>query len=96
MRPFLPKLCGYLLIKGLFFLHLIESQSPDTINQYMASVYQLYSRNPAVFNTLNILYNSDENPNKLFKTWFVENVYQTGPNLGETDKLDQQISDRCF
>lgn len=62
----------------------------------MAHLHQLYSKNPSVFNTLNILYNSDENPNKLFKSWFVENVYQTGPNLGETDKLDQQISDRCF
>jgi hypothetical protein len=56
----------------------------------------MYTKNPSVYNDLNILYNSDENPDRFFKNWFCENIFQTGPNLGETDKLDQQISDRCF
>ena len=62
----------------------------------MKGLWQLYQRNPALHNELNVLYTSYENPDRFFKSWLCENIFQSGPNLGETDKLDQQISDRCF
>lgn len=87
---------GYLLVKGMFYLHILETEQPEQLNKYMDSLAKQYHRNPALYNELNVLYMSEENPDRFFKNWFCENIFQTGPNLGETDKLDQQISDRCF
>lgn len=69
---------------------------PELLNEYMRVLWQVHQRNTSLHNDLNVLYTSEENPDRFFKGWFCENIFQSGPNLGETDKLDQQISDRCF
>jgi hypothetical protein len=61
---------------------LIESEDPEKLNQYMKVIHHLNAKQPTLHNNLNILYNSDENPDKFFDSWFCENVFQTGPNLG--------------
>ena len=83
---YIPGLNGYLYLKGLFYLHMLESDDPSLINSFMKLVFEKHLKSPTLHHNLNILYQSFENPNRCFKTWICENIFQTGPMLSDSDK----------
>lgn len=83
-------------MKGLFYLHLIESKDMRYLNAYMAAFHSLSLDRPALHSEIRIVYQSFENPYEFFKGWECDNHPQSGPILVETDKTEEQISDRSF
>lgn len=44
VTPFSKTLTGYLYIKGVFYLHLIEAKNMKYINEYLSSFYSLWQK----------------------------------------------------
>ena len=83
-------------MKGLFYIHLIESTDMKYINAYMESLFKNLEKTPTLHNQIRIVYQSYENPSFFFKGWECDNIVQAGPNLVETEKTEEQIADRSF
>jgi hypothetical protein len=88
VSPHLKNISGYLYIKGLFYLHLIESKNMKYINNYLYEFYNLTVKEPNLHNQIRIVYQSYECPYEFFRGWECDYVPQAGPILSETDKSE--------
>lgn len=79
--PYSKVLTGYLYIKGLFYLHLIEAVDLKLINNYLQSFYDLTLKEPNVHSQIRIVYQSYESSDQFFRTWECDYLPQAGPNL---------------
>ena len=50
VNPFLKNITGYLFMKGLFYIHLIESKDIKHLNAYMTAFHALSQQHPALHN----------------------------------------------
>jgi hypothetical protein len=96
VAPHLKNITGYLYIKGLFYLHLIEAKNMRFINDYLAQFYSLTLKEPNLHNQIRIVYQSYECPSEFFRGWECEYVVQAGPILSDTEKSEEQITQRSF
>ena len=81
ISPFLKNITGYLFMKGLFYLHLVESKDCKYLNSYMTTLHELTQKRPTLHNEIRIVYQSYENPYEFFKGWECDNSPQSGPVL---------------
>jgi hypothetical protein len=49
-------LSGYIYIKGVFYIQLIESKSIDSINRYIQHLTLLLSKKPALTNIIRVFH----------------------------------------
>ena len=66
------------------------------INEYLGSFQRIVSKKKALHHNIRIAYQSYESPVNFFRKWEMDKVDSTGPVLVDTEKTDQQISDRTF
>ena len=83
-------------MKGLFYLHLLESNDLKHLNSYLSSFSNTLEKKEDLHNQIRIVYQSFENPFPFFKGWECDNIVQAGPTLVETEKTEEQIADRSF
>lgn len=87
---------SYIYVKGVFYIHILESNSIAAINAYLQSYQQTLKKRPALANAIRIVHQSYENVQSYFKGTDCDNNPQAGPILTETEKTEEQIQDRSF
>jgi hypothetical protein len=67
-----------LLIKGAFYIHLLEGESA-ALNDFVADLYRDLHREKSMYMNINILAFNEENSTKHlakhFDKWYCENIY---------------------
>lgn len=81
---------GYLMLKGLFYIHLLEGES-TILNEFVADLHRELHREKSLYTNINIIAFNEENSTKHFDKWYCDNIYQAGPTLStEIDKTERQ------
>ncbi len=86
-------LTGFLLVKGLFLVHLLEGES-DILNLFLRYLHEDFNKEKSRYTGINIVTFNEENPERCYGSWLSENVFQTGPPIVDIDKTEQQMIDR--
>ncbi len=81
-----PNLKGYLYMKGLFYIHMLEANHIDYINQYLKQFDA--KNNPKLHTALTVPHQSYENTRQLFKNWECDNDSRSGPSIVEIEKTE--------
>ncbi|CAD8114083.1 unnamed protein product [Paramecium sonneborni] len=89
------QISGFLLIRGLFSLHLVETQS-NVMNLWMRNLYAEYRKEKNIYSMINIVTVNEDNPTRCFDRWYCENLFQTGPQLSDMDKTEAQCQERVW
>lgn len=87
---------SYIYLKGVFYIHILESSSIAAINAYLLAYHQALAKRPALVNVIRVVHQSYENFQAYFKATDCDSNPQAGPILSETEKTEEQIQDRSF
>jgi len=89
-------LTGYLMVKGLFVLHLLEGDS-EVLNSFLSALYLKYSGKANCYAQVTVLLFNEENPSRMFDKWYNDTIVQAGPTITlDNEKLEKQVTDRVF
>lgn len=72
---------SYIYVKGVFYIHILESNSIAAINAYLQSYLQALKKRPTLANAIRIVHQSYENVQSYFKGTDCDNNPQAGPIL---------------
>jgi hypothetical protein len=66
------------------------------INNYLKAYSETISKKKSLHSNVRVAYQCYESPVQFFRSWDIDRVDQPGPVLVETEKTEQQISDRTY
>lgn len=75
---------SYIYIKGVFYIHILESSSIASINAYLIAYQETLKKRPTLMNVIRVVHQSYENFQSYFKGTDCDNNPQAGPILSET------------
>ena len=83
------------MVKSLFCLHIMEGES-HVLNHYLSELHKQFKGGKGIYQILNIVVFSEENPDRCFSDWKSDNSYQGTPINLEYEKEENAISDRTW
>lgn len=91
-----PQVGSYVYLKGVFYVQMLESQYIVHINRYLRQFEKTLEKRGGLMNMVRVVHQSYENTRPLLSNVTCDNNPQPGPILSETEKTDEQITDRAF
>lgn len=89
------KITGFMLIRGSFCFHLLESDS-KVLNEYLKYLHAETKQKNSVYLGIYVLAFNEENPYRQYDEWGSYNSLTTGVVITKPEKSDQEMQDRIW
>lgn len=91
-RQFKAKITGYLWLKGIYNLHLLESDS-KVLNEYVRYLHTMASRKDTYYTGITVLTFNEDCPQRWFTHWGEGDLNWTPPQKEDHNKSEAELSD---
>ena len=88
-------LTGFLWIKGIYCLHLLEGDS-KVLNLFLKYLYDESKKKDTIYTSIVVLAFNEENPSRWFHHWGAGDVLWTGQHREDTDKNDNEMHETVW